>query len=53
MVSGVRDARSRCPRGQIELGLVNLHGLEAVPMKGKYIKYVSYVKTAVFCDVKN
>lgn len=43
MVSGVRDARIRCPRGQIEVGLVNLHGLEAklwvkdvqVPMKGK------------------
>jgi len=43
VVLGVGDAGSRCPWGQIEVGLVNLHGLEAtlwvkdvqVSMKGK------------------
>ncbi len=29
MVLQVRDAASGCPRGQIEAGLVSLHGVEA------------------------
>jgi len=51
VVLGVGDAGSRCPWGQIEVGLVNLHGLEATlwvkdvsSVHERKIVYTVYVK---------